>query len=755
MGGVEKYVQELSTALVANGDSVVVMCAAEPADGPALVDNVRVLRLPYSMKVANTNVSLRLPWLLMREDVDVIHTHLPTPWSADVSALVSFLRRKPLIITYHNDLTGVGAAKHVASLYNRTILRLTLHQATRIVITQKDYLKYSAELQPFSHKVATVPVGVTRPVPVKSGKNPNQFFFLSVLDKHHEYKGLGVLLEAVASVAARHPTVSLRVGGGGELIEKYRRYAKQLGIGHLVDFLGYVPEPRLPEEYASSTAFVLPSINSLEGFGIVALEALTYGTPVITTELAGSSAYIRQHDAGYVVQPGSVSALAQAMLRVLSDPIDAAEMGRRGQAMVTRDFAWEASARTIRSIYSEALRASGRRPPSTPPGKLKVVVVAPYFPPKTGGLESYAFHMATELVSRGHEIVVISADGSARRSNSRVEAGMRIYRLPYRFKLSNTPFDPRWLWQIRKIIKNEMPDLVNAHTPVPVIADIAERVAGKVPFVLTYHNDLVKSGKILGMVANFAYPLMIDRTIASAAAVITTSKDYALSSAHLQQALSKVHVVPPGVDTRIFHLAVDRSALATRFGAGYTVLFVGQLDHSHAHKGVSVLLAAVARLQRNGLDIKLVVAGPGDAAGAYADEARQLGLQHTHFLGHVPDDELPAVFAGADVTVLASTTEAEGFGMVLLEAGAVGRPVIGSRIGGLSTAVVEGETGLLVPPGDVEALAQAIKRLHDDAQLGLSMGSAGARRAAADFSWSEVGRKTEAVFEGILSGIGP
>ena len=192
-GGVEKYVLELSKQLVALGNHVTVVCADEPHAESCAVEGVKAIRLPYIAKIANTNITPRLFGTLMSQNFDVIHTHIPTPWSADISALVSLLRRKRLFVTYHDDLTGQGVSGLIACFYNFTFLHLILWRASKIVITQSKYLEYSRYLKLHKKKVITIPLGVTLPLTVPGVKRKaNQVFFMSVLDKYHEYKGLGI-----------------------------------------------------------------------------------------------------------------------------------------------------------------------------------------------------------------------------------------------------------------------------------------------------------------------------------------------------------------------------------------------------------------------------------------------------------------------------------------------------------------------------------------------------------------------------------
>jgi len=351
-GGVEKYVLELSKHLVAQGNDVTVVCADEPQVGSCVVQGVKTLRLPYRAKVANTNITPGLFRTLIRSDFDVIHTHIPTPWSADVSALVSLMKRKPLVVTYHNDLSGQGIDNLIASAYNATFLHIVLWRAKSIIITQPRYIDHSRHLKFHRRKIVAIPLGVSEPLTISQGsRKPGQIFFMSVLDKHHEYKGLDVLLQSMVAIRNSRREARLLVGGGGELIKKYLRVACELGISDSVEFLGYVPDKELAELYSSSALFVLPSVNKMEGFGIVALEALSYATPVITTEFAGSSEFIKSNKAGLVVPSRDSDALAKAILTVLEDDSESKSMGVRGAEAVNREFGWDKIARQVTGVY--------------------------------------------------------------------------------------------------------------------------------------------------------------------------------------------------------------------------------------------------------------------------------------------------------------------------------------------------------------------------------------------------------------------
>jgi glycosyltransferase involved in cell wall biosynthesis len=228
IGGVENYVYNLSRELVHLGESVSVVCANEPRVAKReSMEGFDVVRLSYPGKIANTNITPALPLELLRDDFDIIHTHIPTPWSADWSCLAARAKGKPLVLTYHNDIIGRGLAGRVAMLYNSAFLPFLLRSAARIIITQPNYIVTSSHLKNYRNKVRAIPCGVDaerfKPRANKASGDGSNYrsrtlFFLGSLDEFHRYKGLDILLKALAIVRKEMPDVKLKVGGAGGLL---------------------------------------------------------------------------------------------------------------------------------------------------------------------------------------------------------------------------------------------------------------------------------------------------------------------------------------------------------------------------------------------------------------------------------------------------------------------------------------------------------------------------------------------------------
>jgi glycosyltransferase involved in cell wall biosynthesis len=359
IGGVENYVYYTSRGLVELGHDIKVICANEPSSKKEeTVDGIKVKRLNYLTKIANTNITPGLPLTLAGEDYDIMHTHIPTPWSADWSLLDAVIKRKPLVVSYYNDITGKGVAGAFAKLYNGTALKILLNRADRIIIIQENYSSTSSHLSKYKDKIVVVPCGadVDRFTPSTVQKDENTIFFLSLLDEFHKYKGLIYLLKALKIVKNKIPNVKLVVGGKGSLMDYYKQLTSELGLVDNVEFHGFIPDDKITEYYSRANVFVLPSISSVqEGFGIVALEALACKTPVITTEIVGVSSDLKKDNAGLIVPPCDPDSLAEAIIKILNSPDMQHDMGENGRRLVKANYTWKTIAEMTEKVYNELI----------------------------------------------------------------------------------------------------------------------------------------------------------------------------------------------------------------------------------------------------------------------------------------------------------------------------------------------------------------------------------------------------------------
>ena len=359
VGGIEAVAADVCERLVARGDEAYVICAASPAAGPGreVRNGVRVLRLKAAVRVANTDVTPGLPAALWRAPVDVVHTHLPTPWSADWSVLVARLRRKPVVVTFYNRIVGNGAAGLVARLYERTLQRLTLRLATLVTVNSDSWRERLVREQPsLRGKVVTLLNGVDVDTfaPGDAPRNED-LLFVSVLDEFHDYKGLDVLLDALVLL----PDATCTVVGDGSKRAAYEARARSLGVAGRVRFAGRASDEDLAGLYRTCGVFVLPSqyVEHEGGSSLVALEAMASGMPVVIAEGAGDiAARAEALGAGRAVPAGDAPALAKAIGELLADPDLRRTCGAAAREHVVAEASWDAVVDDLRGLYASLLR---------------------------------------------------------------------------------------------------------------------------------------------------------------------------------------------------------------------------------------------------------------------------------------------------------------------------------------------------------------------------------------------------------------
>jgi len=290
-------------------------------------------------------------------------------------------------------------------------------------------------------------------------------------------------------------------------------------------------------------------------------------------------------------------------------------------------------------------------------------------------------------------------------------------------------------------IRTSGADLVHIHLPNPtaVLAYLASGYRGRL--VITYHSDIVKQ-KVLARV----FQPYLDAALRRSSAIIATSTSYLATSPVLQAFRDRCHVIPYGIDTAAFEHRDPDAAQRTRARFGERlVVTVGRLVY---YKGLEHLIRAMANVRG-----KLVIIGDGRLRGKLERLAAQLGVaERVIFAGVLSNAEVVAYYHAAAVFVLASVARSEAFGIVQIEAMAAGLPVINTSLDtGVPLVSVDEQTGLTVPPADPEALAAAINRLLDDANLRQKFGQAGVVRARQEFGLDGMLERTLKLYRNVTA----
>ncbi len=370
--------------------------------------------------------------------------------------------------------------------------------------------------------------------------------------------------------------------------------------------------------------------------------------------------------------------------------------------------------------------------------RARILHVGKYYPPVDGGIESHVHDLVTALSGR-YEVTALVFNTERRTVDEPVE-GVRVVRVATLGRVLSTemaPTFPLWFLRLRDA------DLIHLHTPNPLgeLACLAAPRSARL--VVTYHSDVVRQ-KLLGRINRF----VLHRVMKRADRVIAFTKRYMETSPVISRYADKCAIIPHGIDLTEYASTpgVDARAAGLRreHGPG-TALFVGRLVY---YKGVDVLLRALALVP----DLNLIVVGDGPTRESLQSLSRELGVSdRATFLGRVSHEEKVACYHASDFLVLPATHRSEAFGLVQLEAQACGIPVITTDIdSGVPYVTRDGETGIIVPPGDPEALAAAMRGLGGDRGLRERYGAAGRRRVEDFFSREVMTRDCVRLYEELL-----
>jgi glycosyltransferase involved in cell wall biosynthesis len=369
--------------------------------------------------------------------------------------------------------------------------------------------------------------------------------------------------------------------------------------------------------------------------------------------------------------------------------------------------------------------------------------------PVLGGIENHIRLLAEAQVRRQHQVTVLVTSRDRRTVEENLN-GVRVIKAGRLATVASTPLSPALVG----LLQAQQPDIVHLQAPYPV-GEIAHwLVSRKRPYIVSYQADINRLSQRLIMLA---YGPLFISILRHAAAVLATSPNFAAHSPYLQRVADRIVIVPLGIDTDRFspRSAAAPSPAGPPGGAGplggaepLTLLYVGQLRH---YKGVADLLQALSLIPLSKRP-RLLLSGNGPMRAEWEALSQSLNLQsHATFLGNVPEPDLPALYRSADIFVLPSTSRAESFGMVLVEAMASGLPCLTTEIAsGNSYVVQDGVTGLVVAPRSPAALAQALTRLIEDPALRAQMGQAGRERALREFTRDTMVDRVDKVYRTVL-----
>jgi len=717
-GGLNRYVEQLLAAQRARGvdaRAVVLGAAADPRPPEGVVV---AAPLGTSMGRAAWAVD-RSVRALARPDVADLHF----AGTASVTATIGALRAVPKVVHFQgpwaDESTHAGApAWNVAA--KRAVERRVYRRAARCVVLSAafgDLLRDRYGVAPWSIDVVAPGVDVDRFTPgdravARAALGVGEGRVALAVRRLVPRMGLEVLLEAWRSLEPGSED-RLALVGDGPSAPGLRRLARSLEVESTVRFCGRVDDDELVAWYRAADVAVVPSL-ALEGYGLVVLESLACGTPVVGTDVGGLAEALEAVGQGPAVRAGDPRALAEAMRRVLEAPQDFAARALRRS--VAEDHSWDQVAARHEAIYARAVDR-GDRPR---------VVVLDHTAVLSGGELAIARAIGG-LGDRAEVHAILGEEGPLRRRLE--DAGASVEVLPLAPSVATMHRDAvaagrlgprraletaRYVVVLARRLRVLRPDVVHTNSLKSALyGGAAARLAG-VPCVWHVRDHL-------------APPSLPARaaTLVRAAARRLPALVVANSASTLETVgVTGGRVVPSPLDPTIHASAREATHAPTRFA------IVGRLA---PWKGQHLAIEAFADAFGEGDEVLRVIGAPmfgeGDVAASLLALAARRGVADRVVLcGFVAD--VAAELAATDVLVHAST-QPEPFGQVVVEAMGAGCAVVVADAGGPAEVVTDGVDGLRYPMGDRTALADALRRLAVDPDLRARLGAAGAVTATA------------------------
>lgn len=362
-GGVEKVMWDLTAHLPEAGVACDMLCAILPGDKPdpqdasfaRMEDGVLVFSLPsggrvicvkaLAKKAATMLSPAMVGWLRKHKgDYDIIHIHHPDPMAALALWLCGF--KGKVVLHWHSDILS---QKGLLILY-RPLQKWLIRRADVIVGTTPVYIKSSPWLQDFQKKCTFVPIGID-PLPEGNParirrRYPCEVMILSV-GRLVSYKGYSYLVDAAAFLPEGWKVV---IGGDGPLRAALQEQIQVKGLVGKVELAGYLPQEDIPSWFAACDVFVLSSVLKTEAFGIVQIEAMSLGKPVVTTLVQGSGmSWVNEHGkSGLNVPPEDPRAMAQALMDVVREK---EKFGEAARKRFQELFTTETMINKVKAIY--------------------------------------------------------------------------------------------------------------------------------------------------------------------------------------------------------------------------------------------------------------------------------------------------------------------------------------------------------------------------------------------------------------------
>ena len=366
IGGIEIIMQQIAEGIQGEVDSYVL---ASQGKGPAYNEVINGVPVYFAKSwgiIASLPISLDLIFYLRKHcsEYDVIHLHMPFPLG-DLACLLSGYKGK-LVLYWHSDIVR----QKKALIFYKPLMNWTLRRADVIAIATQGNIDGSPYVKPFEKKCVKIPFGLRKTWEEKSDiywkkreiqKAPGKPLRLLFIGRLVYYKGCSILMDAMKllkkELQQQISQIELVIVGTGVLEADMKAEAEKSGLENVIHFLGKAPDEVLERELERCDVLVFPSVANSEAFGLVQLEAMAYGKPVINTSLSTGVPWVSLHkETGLTVPPENARALYKAILWMLRNPEKREKMGIRARQRVKKEYTQEQMLRRIVTLYKKLCR---------------------------------------------------------------------------------------------------------------------------------------------------------------------------------------------------------------------------------------------------------------------------------------------------------------------------------------------------------------------------------------------------------------
>jgi glycosyltransferase involved in cell wall biosynthesis len=348
MGGIETHLQALCGGLREHADVRVIVSSEDRNTVEETVDSVPVARLSTLLTAFSTSISPGMVSRIRNAGADLVHIHLPNPTA--VLAYLASGHRGRLVVTYHSDTVK----QKVLGAMFEPLLYAALRRSSAIIATSPNYLATSSVLQAFRQRCHVIPYGIdtshfeqSDPAAVRAVRERYGERLVISVGRLVYYKGFEVLIRAMATVRGK-----LLIVGDGPLRADLQSLAAELGVSGKVIFAGEINNADVVSYYHAADLFALASVARSEAFGIVQIEAMASGLPVVNTGLDSGVPFVSLHgQTGLTVPPADPSALAVAINQLLDDQSLRQSLGLAGVRRAKQEFGLDTMLNRTLQLY--------------------------------------------------------------------------------------------------------------------------------------------------------------------------------------------------------------------------------------------------------------------------------------------------------------------------------------------------------------------------------------------------------------------